>query len=88
MEEKKNSNSNSPALRREKNDLTGASVKWVGDKPSASKNPFRYSYLVHGLLYYWTAMSSYFLLTSGQHEAGTWDPNYTPGLDFLDHNFL
>ena len=40
MEEKEN-NSNSP-LRREKSDLTGASVKWVGDKPSASKNPFRY----------------------------------------------
>ena len=33
----------------------------------------------HGHLYYWTAMSSYFLLTGGQHEAGTWDPNYTPG---------
>ena len=22
------------------------------------------------------------------HEAGTWDPNYTPGVDFLDHDFL
>ena len=22
------------------------------------------------------------------HEAGTWDPNYTPGVDFLDHNFI
>ena len=22
------------------------------------------------------------------HEAGTWDPNYAPGVDFLDHNFL
>ena len=20
--------------------------------------------------------------------AGAWDPNYTPGVDFLDHNFL
>ena len=48
MEEKKNSNS---PLRREKSDLTGASVKWVGDKPSASKNPFRYSYLVLGPIY-------------------------------------
>ena len=28
-----------------------------------------------------------FFLTSGQHEAGTWDPNYTPGVDFLDHDF-
>ena len=37
---------------------------------------------------YWTAMSSFFFLTSGQHEAGTWDPNYTPGVDFLDHDFL
>ena len=22
------------------------------------------------------------------HEAGTWNPNYTPGVDFLDHDFL
>ena len=22
------------------------------------------------------------------HEAGTWDPNYAPGVKFLDHNFL
>ena len=22
------------------------------------------------------------------HEAGTWDPNYTPKVDFLDHDFL
>ena len=22
------------------------------------------------------------------HEAGTWNPNYAPGVDFLDHNFL
>ena len=22
------------------------------------------------------------------HEAGTWDPNYTPGVDFFDHEFL
>ena len=22
------------------------------------------------------------------HEAGTWDPNYAPGVDFLDHDFL
>ena len=26
--------------------------------------------------------------TSGQHEAGTWNSNYTPGMDFLDHDFL
>ena len=37
---------------------------------------------------YWTAMSSFFFLTSGQYEAGTWDPNYTPGVDILDHDFL
>ena len=29
-----------------------------------------------------------FFLTNGQHEAGTWDPNYTLGVDFLDHDFL
>ena len=22
------------------------------------------------------------------HEAGIWDPNYTPGVDFLYHDFL
>ena len=57
MEEKKNSNS---PLRREKSDLTGASVKWVGDKPSASKNPFRYSYLVLRPIYF---LCIYFLQT-------------------------
>jgi hypothetical protein len=30
----------------------------------------------------------HFFLTSGQHETGTWDPNYNPGVDFLDHDFL
>ena len=44
--------------------------------------------LGHGHLYYWTAMSSFIFLASGQHEAGTWDQNYTPGVDFLDHRFL
>ena len=42
----------------------------------------------HGHLYYWTAMSSFFFLTGGQHEAGIWDQNYTPGMDFCDHDFL
>jgi hypothetical protein len=27
-------------------------------------------------------------LRSVQHEAGPWDPNYTQGVDFLDHDFL
>ena len=26
-------------------------------------------------------------LRSVQLEAGTWDPNYTQGVDFLDHDF-
>ena len=30
----------------------------------------------------------FFFLTSGQHEAGNWDPSYAPGVDFLDHDFL
>jgi hypothetical protein len=38
--------------------------------------------LRHGLLNRWTAMPSVSFLTSGQHEAGTWDPNYTPGVNF------
>ena len=37
---------------------------------------------------YWTAKSAFFFLTSDQPEGGTWDPNYTPGVDFLDHDFL
>ena len=50
MEEKKSS-SNTPTLRREKSDLTGGgTTKWVGEKPSASKNPFRYSYTLFSYL--------------------------------------
>ena len=30
----------------------------------------------------------HFFLTGGQYEAGTWDPNYTRGVDFLDRDFL
>ena len=41
-------------------------------------------FLIDGQL----GMSSFYFLTSGQHEAGSWDPNYTPGVDFLDHDFL
>ena len=29
-----------------------------------------------------------FFLVICPHEAGTWDPNYTPGVDFLDHDFF
>ena len=29
-----------------------------------------------------------FFLAICPHEAGTCDPNYTPGVDFLDHDFL
>ena len=29
-----------------------------------------------------------FFLVICPHEAGIWDPNYTPGMDFLDHDFL
>ena len=32
-------------------------------------------------------MSSFLFLTSGQHEAGTWDPNYAPGVNFLTMTF-
>ena len=37
---------------------------------------------------YWTAMSSFCFQTSGHHGRNTCDPNYTPGLDFLDHIFF
>ena len=33
-----------------------------------------------------TAVNFFSWLTT--HEAGTWEPNYTPGVDFLDHDFL
>ena len=29
-----------------------------------------------------------FFLMICPHEAGTWDPNYTPWVDFLDHDIL
>ena len=29
-----------------------------------------------------------FFLVICPHEAGILDPNYTPGVDFLDHDFL
>ncbi len=38
----------------------------------------------HGLLYIWTELLSIFILLICPHEAGTWDPNYTPRVDFLD----
>ena len=37
---------------------------------------------------YWTAMSSFCFQISGHHGGNTWDPNYAPGLDFLDHIFF
>ena len=33
-------------------------------------------------------LSPHFFLTSDQPEGGTWDPNYTPGVDFLTMIFL
>ena len=33
-----------------------------------------------------TAVKSFLVICP--HEAGTWNPNYTPGVDFLDHDFL
>ena len=33
-------------------------------------------------------MSSFCFQTSGHHGGNTWDSNYTPGLDFLDHIFF
>ena len=42
--------------------------------------------------YPWTSLYmdgtavNFFLLIC-PHEAGTWDPNYTPWVDFLDHDF-
>ena len=45
------------------------------------------------LLYAWTSLymdgtAVKFFLVICPHEAGTCDPNYTPGVDFLDQNFL
>ena len=42
---------------------------------------------IHGLLYIWTELLSFFFVIC-PHEAGTWDPNFNPWVDFLDHDFL
>ena len=42
------------------------------------KFQIKMNYVIHhGQLYIWTELL-----------AGSWDPNYTPGVDFLDQNFL
>ena len=33
-------------------------------------------------------MLSFCFQTSGHHGGNTWDPNYAPGMDFLDHIFF
>ena len=38
-------------------------------------------------LYMDGTVANFFLLIF-PHEAGIWDPNYTPGVDFLDYDFL
>ena len=45
-------------------------------------------HLIHGLLNRWT---SHWLFRGAKKYGwggGAWDPNYDPGADFLDHNFL
>ena len=37
---------------------------------------------------YWTAKSSFFFWQVTNLRPVTWDPNYTPGVAFLDHDFL
>jgi hypothetical protein len=37
---------------------------------------------------YWTAKLSFFFRQATSMGANTWDPNYTLGVDFLDHDFL
>ena len=52
-------------------------------------DPFSKNVLIHGLLYtYMDGTAVKFFLLIFPHEAGTWNPNYAPGVDFLDHNFL
>ena len=50
-------------------------------------------YITMSLVNSWTSLymdgtASKIFLVICPHEAGTWDPNYAPGVDFLDHNFL
>ena len=56
---------------------------FVGTKRKINIFATKRSNIIHGLLNRWTIMSPFLFLINGQHEAGTWDPNYTPGVDFL-----
>ena len=38
-------------------------------------------------LYYWTVMLSKKFWEVTSNGARTWDPNYTPGVDFLNHDY-
>ena len=42
----------------------------------------------HGLLNRWTSHCLFRGAKKYGWGGGAWDPNYDPGADFLDHNFL
>ena len=44
--------------------------------------------LKHGLLNRWTSHWLFRGAKKYDWGGGAWDPNYDPGADFLDHNFL
>ena len=60
---------------------------FVGTKRKINIFATKRSNIIHGLLNRWTIMSPFLFLISGQHEAGTWDQNYTPGVNILDQDF-
>ena len=59
-----------------------------------SKKVFSYkdlqslSEFMHGLLNRWTSHWLFRGAKKYDWGGGAWDPNYDPGADFLDHNFL
>ena len=44
--------------------------------------------ITHGLLNRWTSHWLFRGAKKYDWGGGAWDPNYDPGADFLDHNFL
>ena len=56
--------------------------------PGAMVPPDFGSQLIHGHLHTGQLCRHFFFCQVTRVGAVTWDPNYTPGVDFLDHDFL
>ena len=64
-------------------DWIGIGTTLVSISPERGNKQFQITILlIHGHLHT-GQLSCHFFLTSDQPEGGTWDPNYTPGVDFF-----